>query len=239
VLVTQAHRFCLDPMPGQERRLGSSVAAEPARASGTPRDGSASRAARAYSCPGSGLSVATSRRASRWASSRQARRASSRRPSRAKVIAGSARCAARSTAPIGRRQEARTRSGNRGLRRAIHDAALGHLRRQLQSKTVWRGSQLIEAPTFYPSSKTCSACGAAKAKLHPSERTFLASTAALFTTVPRTPPATSKPWPNCHATVAALTRPSWRHGRCGQARSSRARAATIVGTSEIGSSGPA
>jgi putative transposase len=64
------------------------------------------------------------------------------------------------------------RGGNRGLRRAIHDAAMAEIRRQLAYKTDWRGATLIEAPTFYPSSKTCSACGAAKAKLALSERTF-------------------------------------------------------------------
>jgi putative transposase len=57
------------------------------------------------------------------------------------------------------------RAGNRGLRRAIHDAAIAQIRRQLAYKTAWRSGQLIEAPTLYPSSKTCSGCGAAKAKL--------------------------------------------------------------------------
>jgi putative transposase len=39
------------------------------------------------------------------------------------------------------------RSGNRGLRRALHDAALGELRRQLTYKCAWHGSTLIQAPT--------------------------------------------------------------------------------------------
>jgi len=64
------------------------------------------------------------------------------------------------------------RAGNRGLRRALHDAAVAELRRQLAYKTAWRGGTLIQAPTSYPSSKTCSGCGAAKAKLPLSERTF-------------------------------------------------------------------
>jgi putative transposase len=64
------------------------------------------------------------------------------------------------------------RAGNRGLRRALHDASLAEIRRQLAYKTVWRGGTLIQAPTFYPSSKTCSACGTAKAKLSLSERTY-------------------------------------------------------------------
>lgn len=64
------------------------------------------------------------------------------------------------------------RSGNRGLRRALHDASLAEIRRQLAYKTAWRSGTLIEAPTLYPSSKTCSGCGAAKAKLPLSERTY-------------------------------------------------------------------
>jgi transposase len=46
------------------------------------------------------------------------------------------------------------------------------LRRFLAYKTSWYGSQLIVADPFYPSSKTCSACGWVTAKLTLSERTF-------------------------------------------------------------------
>jgi putative transposase len=35
----------------------------------------------------------------------------------------------------------------------------GELRRQLAYKSAWYGSQLVVADRFYPSSKTCSACG--------------------------------------------------------------------------------
>lgn len=63
-------------------------------------------------------------------------------------------------------------AGNRGLRRAVHDASLAEIRRQLKYKCSWRCGTLIEAPTFYPSSKTCSGCRAAKAKLPLSERRF-------------------------------------------------------------------
>jgi putative transposase len=62
--------------------------------------------------------------------------------------------------------------GTRGLRRALYDASLAEIRRQLKYKCSWHGGTLIEASTFYPSSKTCSGCRSAKAKLPPSERTF-------------------------------------------------------------------
>jgi IS605 OrfB family transposase len=61
---------------------------------------------------------------------------------------------------------------NRHLARAIADAGLGELRRQLASKTTWHGSALQVADRFYPSSKTCSGCGWVKAKLTLSERVF-------------------------------------------------------------------
>lgn len=64
------------------------------------------------------------------------------------------------------------RGGNRALRRAIHDAALGEIHRQLDYKTAWHGGQLVLADRFYPSSKTCSDCGAVKAKLPLSTRTY-------------------------------------------------------------------
>jgi putative transposase len=61
---------------------------------------------------------------------------------------------------------------NRPLARAIADAGLGALRRQLSYKCHWYGSRLIEADTFFPSTKLCSGCGTAKATLALSERVF-------------------------------------------------------------------
>ncbi len=54
----------------------------------------------------------------------------------------------------------------------LDHAGLGALRRQLRYKCPWYGSRLIEADTFFPSSKLCSRCGTAKATLALSERTF-------------------------------------------------------------------
>ncbi|MGI8412881.1 MAG: IS607 family element RNA-guided endonuclease TnpB [Solirubrobacteraceae bacterium] len=61
---------------------------------------------------------------------------------------------------------------NRCLARALSDAGLAEIRRQLAYKTAWRAGTLVQAPTFYPSSKTCSNCQAVKAKLSLSERTY-------------------------------------------------------------------
>jgi putative transposase len=54
---------------------------------------------------------------------------------------------------------------NRRPHRAIADTGLAELRRQLAYKTRWYGSRLVVADRFYPSSKTCSACGWGIAKL--------------------------------------------------------------------------
>ena len=49
--------------------------------------------------------------------------------------------------------------GARSRRRGLSDAAIGEIRRQLRYKCPWYGSTLIEADRFFPSSKTCRACG--------------------------------------------------------------------------------
>ncbi|MCL6521906.1 MAG: IS607 family element transposase accessory protein TnpB [Firmicutes bacterium] len=61
---------------------------------------------------------------------------------------------------------------NRHLARSAADTAMAELRRQLAYKSVWYGSRLETANTFYPSSKTCSCCGAVKESLPLWERTF-------------------------------------------------------------------
>jgi putative transposase len=69
---------------------------------------------------------------------------------------------------------------NRHLARALADTGLAEMRRQLTYKTSWYGSQLVVADRFYPSSKTCSACGWVKAKLTVAERTFSCDTCGLL-----------------------------------------------------------
>ena len=60
----------------------------------------------------------------------------------------------------------------RHLGRRLADAALGELRRQLDYKTTDYGHRLVGLDRLYPSSKTCSACGNAKATLPLGERIF-------------------------------------------------------------------
>jgi putative transposase len=54
---------------------------------------------------------------------------------------------------------------NHSLSRAISDASWSELRRQLEYKAAWYGREVIAIDRWYPSSKTCSACGAIVEKL--------------------------------------------------------------------------
>ncbi len=58
------------------------------------------------------------------------------------------------------------------ISRAVVDAAMAELRRQLGYKCLWYGSRFIAAPHQFPSSKTCSQCGTVKATLPLWERVF-------------------------------------------------------------------
>jgi putative transposase len=61
---------------------------------------------------------------------------------------------------------------NRKLARAIADQGFGRARRMLSYKTIWNGGTLLVADRWYPSSKTCSACGWRKPSLKLAERRF-------------------------------------------------------------------
>ncbi|MBF0391511.1 MAG: transposase [Alphaproteobacteria bacterium] len=54
---------------------------------------------------------------------------------------------------------------NHALAGALHDAAFGEIRRQVEYKAPIRGGHVKVADRFFPSSKTCSACGHVMAKL--------------------------------------------------------------------------
>ncbi|MGC5020157.1 IS607 family element RNA-guided endonuclease TnpB [Micromonospora sp. DT47] len=68
---------------------------------------------------------------------------------------------------------------NRRLARRIADAGFAETRRQLAYKTQWYGGHLVVADRWYPSSKTCSGCGAVRTKLALSERTYTCTTCGL------------------------------------------------------------
>ena len=61
---------------------------------------------------------------------------------------------------------------NRRLARHIADAAWGELHRQLAYKSVWCGAELVVAPRFFASSKTCCVCGRVSETLTLADRVF-------------------------------------------------------------------
>ena len=68
---------------------------------------------------------------------------------------------------------------NRCLAKALQDAALGELRRQVEYKTSWNGGRVVLADRFYPSTRTCSGCKKVKEHLELSERIFTCDSCAL------------------------------------------------------------
>lgn len=59
-----------------------------------------------------------------------------------------------------------------GLNRAILDASFGEFVRQLEYKAAWYGSKLQKVDRWFPSSKTCSACGQLHKDLGRGDRLF-------------------------------------------------------------------
>jgi putative transposase len=127
------------------------------------------------------------RRASR-AHSRKAKGSANRRKSAAKIARIHARVANvradalhKATTGLARRYETVVTEDlnvtgmvkNRKLARAISDQGFGEARRMLGYKTAWNGGTLIVADRWFPSSKTCSACGAVKTKLPLKERIYV------------------------------------------------------------------
>ena len=68
---------------------------------------------------------------------------------------------------------------NRHLARHVARASFGEFRRQLEYKAAWHGGRVIIADRWFASSKTCSGCGAVKAKLLLSERTYCCTACGL------------------------------------------------------------
>lgn len=61
---------------------------------------------------------------------------------------------------------------NHNLAKAVGDASMGEMARQLEYKCAWYGRGFVRVGRFFPSSKTCSACGAVYRGLTLSERSW-------------------------------------------------------------------
>lgn len=62
---------------------------------------------------------------------------------------------------------------NRHLSKAIAEQGFFEFIRQMKYKCEWNGIEFLQVDRFYPSSKTCSCCGAIKRDLKLSDRTFV------------------------------------------------------------------
>lgn len=72
------------------------------------------------------------------------------------------------------------RRAKAGLAKSISDVGIGELVRQLEYKAQWNGIEVVKAYRFYPSSKTCSACGSVKDVLSLDVRTFICENCGLI-----------------------------------------------------------
>lgn len=62
---------------------------------------------------------------------------------------------------------------NHHLAKAVMDSGMSELRRQIEYKAKWYGVKVMVADRWYPSSKTCSECGATNQVLTLSDRTYV------------------------------------------------------------------
>jgi putative transposase len=61
---------------------------------------------------------------------------------------------------------------NRRLSKALSDAGMREVRRQLEYKADWNGTEVIHADRWFPSTKHCPRCGSVKAAMSLSERLY-------------------------------------------------------------------
>ena len=64
---------------------------------------------------------------------------------------------------------------NHRIAKSVHDAAMGELARQITYRAPWYGVGVVLADRFFPSSKTCSGCGAVKSELSLGTRVYACS----------------------------------------------------------------
>ena len=107
---------------------------------------------------------------------------------------------------------------NRHLAKHISDASFGEFRRQLEYKTEWYGSTLVLADRWYPSSKTCSKCGAVRTKLSLSEREYECN--ACGTRIDRDL--------NAAVNLARLGEPAGTHSVAGRGGTQKTRATSVA-----------
>ncbi len=102
---------------------------------------------------------------------------------------------------------------NRHLARSIADAAWGELRRQLTYKAAWYGTELVVAPRFFASTRTCSACGQLHAPITLAQREFRCASCALVVDRDTNAAANLAAWAEAAHAAAAQTPDPEARGR--------------------------
>jgi putative transposase len=100
---------------------------------------------------------------------------------------------------------------NRHLGRAIADAGWAELARQLTYKTAWFGGELVVCDRWFPSTKTCSCCGAVKQQMGLADRIFRCEGCGLVMDRDRNAAANLAAWAEA-ASMAAAQAPDRQAG---------------------------
>lgn len=95
---------------------------------------------------------------------------------------------------------------NPNLSAAIHDVGWGPLRRQLVYKQAWRGGELVVADRWFPSSKTCSGCGAIRNMGGVAVRTFVCRACGLMIDRDRNAAINLAVWAELHHSAGVQAR---------------------------------
>ncbi|MCL1869334.1 MAG: transposase [Promicromonosporaceae bacterium] len=117
------------------------------------------------------------------------------------------------------------------LSRGIGDAAWGRLGRQLEYKLEWRGGRLLVADQFFPSSKTCSGCGAVRDVGGVAVRTYVCGRCGLVIDRDLNAAANLAGWAELHESAEAWLRDRHAEGPVTNARG-RERAGRSLGSGE-------
>lgn len=104
---------------------------------------------------------------------------------------------------------------NHCIARVIGDAGMAEFHRQLEYKVAWRGGAVVKADRFYPSSKTCSKCGAINESLKLVDRVFVCPACGFVLDRDLNAAINLRNWPQVHAVTACCP------GGSGRSRSTK------------------
>ncbi len=107
---------------------------------------------------------------------------------------------------------------NPNLAKAIHDVGWGFVRRQIAYKQEWRGGELAVADRWFPSTKTCSGCGAIRDMGGVTLRTYVCRSCGLMIDRDLNAAINLAVWAELHHGVGAQARDLHAEGPVDNAR---------------------